>query len=166
MKIQLFVGIILSTLCFMGCEQQSDVMNKSTLDLNTTVIKHGTGFGMCVGPCKNELTLMNDEASFTVYYNGGRGTEGGEPKTYTEKLTTEYINDVLKTVDFEKFKKLDEYIGCPDCADGGSEWVEIITNNSKHKVTFEYGHEVKEIESLLKLLREKRVYFESKFVKN
>jgi len=166
MKIQLFVGIILSTLSFMGCEQQSEVLNKNASDLNTTVIKHGTGFGMCVGPCKKELTLMNDEASFTIYYNGGRGTEVGEPQTHTEKLTTEYINEVLKNVDFEKFKKLDEYIGCPDCADGGSEWVEIIKNDSKYKITFEYGKEVKEIEPLLKLLREKRVYFENKYVKN
>ena len=32
-----------------------------------------------------------------------------------------------------------ETIGCPDCADGGAEWIEIkLANGEKHKVTFEY----------------------------
>ncbi|WP_259016926.1 hypothetical protein [Emticicia fluvialis] len=166
MKIQLFIGIILSTLSFVGCEQQSDdVMTKTSKDLNTMVIKHGTSFGMCLGPCKRELTLMGDEASFTIYFNSGRGSQGGDPQTYKEKLTTDYMNELVKSVDFEQFKNLKEVIGCPDCADGGAEWVEITMNDSRHKVTFEHGQDVKEFAPLLKVLREKREYFENKYVK-
>lgn len=167
MKIQLFVAIILSTFSFMACEQDSQVPDdqQNLKSLDGAVIKYGTSFGMCLGPCKKEMVLTDNEAAFTVYQNGGRGTAGGDPKTYTEKLTDEYVTDVNKNIDFEAFKKLEEVIGCPDCADGGAEWVEITKNDSKHKVTFEYGHDVKEIAPLLKLLREKRQYFEEKYVK-
>lgn len=164
MKIQLFVAIILSTFSFMACENQSQGVDAEKT-LNGTVIKYGTAFGMCLGPCKKEMALVNDEAEFTVFQNGGRGTNGGDPVTYKEKLTSDYLAEVSKNIDFAAFSKLPEVIGCPDCADGGSEWVEIIKNDSRHKVTFEFGHDVKEIASLLKLLREKRVYFEEKYVK-
>lgn len=167
MKIQLFVAIILSTFSFMACEQDSKVPDdqQKLTALDGTVIKYGTSFGMCLGPCRKEMALVNDEAAFTVYQNGGRGTEGGDPKTYTEKLTADYISAVSKSIDFDAFKKLAETIGCPDCADGGAEWIEITKNDSRHKVTFEFGHDVKEIAPLLKLLREKRQYFEEKYVK-
>lgn len=163
MKIQLFVAIILSTFSFLACDKESQLQKQDTLD--GTVIKYGTAFGMCLGPCKKEIILVNDEAAFTVYQNGGRGTNGGDPVTYTEKLTTDYITSVLNNVDFERFKKLEERIGCPDCADGGSEWIEITKNDTKHKVTFEFGQDVPEVAALLELLREKRVYFEGKYVK-
>ncbi len=163
---QLFVGIILSTFCLFSCEQENtQALKAADADLKGTVIKYGTSFGMCLGPCKKEMTLMNDEAAFTIFYNEGRGVTGGEPKTYTEKLSADYIASITKNVDFETFKKLDEVIGCPDCADGGAEWVEIIKNDSRHKVTFEYEHDVKEIAPLLKLLREKKQYFEEKYAK-
>ncbi|MBA4850017.1 hypothetical protein [Emticicia sp. BO119] len=167
MKIQLFVAIILSTFSFMACEQESQVPDdqQNLKSLDGIVVKYGTSFGMCLGPCKKEMVLANDEVAFTVYQNSGRGTEGGDPKTYTEKLTTDYISEVNKNVDFDAFKKLDEVIGCPDCADGGAEWVEITKNDSRHKVTFEFGDDIKEIAPLLKLLREKRIYFEEKYVK-
>ena len=165
MKIQLFAAIILSTFSFMACENESQVMESKQSALSSVVIKYGTSFGMCLGPCKKEMVLANDEAAFTVYQNGGRGTAGGDPVTYTEKLNSDYITAVANSVDFEAFKKLEETIGCPDCADGGAEWVEITKNDSRHKVTFEFGHDVKEIGGLLKLLREKRVYFEEKYVK-
>ena len=105
MKIQLFVAIILSTFSFMACEQESQVPDEkqNLTSLDATVIKYGTSFGMCLGPCKKEMTLVNDEVAFTVYLNGGRGTEGGEPKTYTEKLTADYLSAVSKNVNFEAF---------------------------------------------------------------
>ncbi|WP_460471007.1 hypothetical protein [Emticicia fontis] len=165
MKIQLIAAIIISTFAFMACEKESQVLDTQQ-SLNGTVVKYGTSFGMCLGPCKKEIALVNDEAAFTVFQNGGRGIEtGGDPKTYTEKLTADYITAILNSADLEALKKLDEVIGCPDCADGGAEWVEITKGDSKYKVTFPYGSDVKEIAPLLKLLREKRQYFEEKYVK-
>ena len=56
----------------------------------------------------------------------------------------------------DSFFILDERIGCPDCADGGSEWIEIGTKNKIYKVTFEYGDSLKGLDELLKLVREEK----------
>ena len=37
------------------------------------------------------------------------------------------------------FNSLDSVYGCPDCADGGAEWLEIITPEWKHSVMVDYS---------------------------
>jgi hypothetical protein len=46
--------------------------------------------------------------------------------------------DLVSAIDLEAFENLDEVIGCPDCTDGGAEWLEIVTLKGRHKVTYEY----------------------------
>lgn len=164
MKMQLVLLMILSTLLLTNCEKESELTDAQAT-MNDYVVNYGTSFGMCVGPCRKEMNFLNGEVSFTVFYTEGRGATGGTPKTYKETLDATLQKSVLKSIDYESFKKLDERVGCPDCADGGAEWVEIMKGDSKHKVTFEFGKAPKEIESLVTILREKKVYFEEKYLK-
>lgn len=54
----------------------------------------------------------------------------------------------------EAFFELPEVIGCPDCEDGGAEWVEMkLQNGDKHKVYFEYLREPDVLKKLLAKLR-------------
>ncbi len=161
---QLVLLMIISTLFFTNCEKASELADTQAT-MTDYVVNYGTSFGMCVGPCRKEMNLVNGDVSFTVFYTEGRGTTGGTPKTYKETLDATLQNSVIKSINYESFKKLDERIGCPDCADGGAEWVEIVKGDSKHKVTFEFGKAPKEIESLVTILREKKVYFEEKYLK-
>ena len=57
-------------------------------------------------------------------------------------------------MDFVVFRNLEEVIGCPDCADGGAEWIEITTKDLNHKVTFEYNNEPEEMQDYIEILRE------------
>lgn len=164
MKIQLVALMILSTLFFTNCENESEMTDTQASKLDYE-INYGLSFGMCVGPCRKEMNLLNNELNFTVYYTEGRGAVGGTPKTFKETSDIILQNALSKSIDYESFKKLNNIIGCPDCADGGAESIEIIKGNIKHKVTFEYGKAPKEIESLVSILREKRVYFEEKYLK-
>ncbi len=164
MKMQLVLVMILSTLFLTNCEKESNSID-SQATMSDYVVNYGTSFGMCVGPCRKELNLLNGEVSFTVFYTEGRGAIGGTPKTFKESLDASLQNSVVKGIDYESFKKLNEVVGCPDCADGGAEWVEIMKGDSKHKVTFEFGKAPKEIESLVTVLRVKKVYFEEKYLK-
>lgn len=53
------------------------------------------------------------------------------------------------------FLALPTTIGCPDCADGGAEWLEIeLKNGIKHKVTFEYNNEPSLLKDYILKLRE------------
>jgi hypothetical protein len=164
MKMQLMTLMILSTMFLLNCEKTTSTID-SEASINEFKVNYGTSFGMCVGPCRKELNLVNDEINFTVYITEGRGGIGGTPKSYKEVLEGTFSQDIIKNIDYEAFKKLEEVIGCPDCADGGLEWIEIYKGDSKHKVTFEYGKSPKEIEKLVDLLREKKVYFEDKYLK-
>jgi len=164
MKMQLFLLMILSTLFFTNCEKMVELTDKQAT-MNDYVVNYGTSFGMCVGPCRKDLNVVKNVVSFTVFYTEGRGAIGGTPKIYNEALEANLGNSLVKSIDYKSFNKLNEIIGCPDCADGGAEWVEILKNGSKHKVTFEFGKAPKELESLVTILREKKVYFEEKYLK-
>ena len=54
------------------------------------------------------------------------------------KNTIEFSNkdwdNLLELLDTEKFYALSEVIGCPDCADGGAEWIEIVTEEKTQKM--------------------------------
>lgn len=52
--------------------------------------------------------------------------------------------------------ELDSIYGCPDCADGGAEWIEIQDDQQIKKVTFEYGDTLAPIENLMLELRDLR----------
>jgi hypothetical protein len=53
------------------------------------------------------------------------------------------------------FVNLPKTIGCPDCADGGAEWIEIISGSGgkSQKVTFEYMNEPAKLKDLASGLR-------------
>ena len=105
---------------------------------NISQIKYGTSFGECIGYCKHEMVLKSGNLTFNFI-------------SWSDTLQPIIRTDTLKVVDWDSIKsdfgikdffELPETIGCPDCADGGAEWLEIqLLNGDKHKVTFEYYHE-------------------------
>lgn len=124
-------GIIFFVGLFTSCSNEP-------ISSEITQVKYGTSFGMCVGYCKHELLLKSDKATYNL--SGWNATV--EPITYTEVLNSSDWNLVTTNLNIKDFFDLPEMIGCPDCADGGAEWIEIeLPNGSKHKVTFEYNNE-------------------------
>lgn len=117
-------------------------------------IKHGSSFGMCNGYCFNEYSY--NESSAIKYSKGwGRTDLSNYPDKFdTTDFSSKDWDKLLLTIDTAKFYALPEIIGCPDCADGGAEWVEIVTKDKTVKVTFEFGNNITEISGLLTLLRE------------
>ncbi|CAF4760968.1 unnamed protein product, partial [Rotaria sp. Silwood2] len=60
---------------------------------------------------------------------------------------------LIGLLDAEKFQMLDDRIGCPDCADGGAEWIQVNWSKKSKRVIFEYGALVNSIEEFSKNLR-------------
>ena len=93
-------------------------------DCNPSEIKqlgYGTSFGMCFGYCANSILLR----SGTVMYSRSGWNDQVTPIKCTENMTRISWESFKKIVDLNEFFSLPEIIGCPDCADGGAEWVEI-----------------------------------------
>lgn len=121
---------LLVAFCF-GCATSKKVAQEPV-----TTIFHGKSFGRCAGYCTWEQTYTADEmiSSKTSH----RADQYPEVKV-VHAFTETDMKRLLEDFDLEKFKKLPEKIGCPDCADGGSEYIEITTAGMKKRVTFENG---------------------------
>ncbi len=81
---------------------------------------------------------MTLDTGFITYSRAG-WIDTIETVTCSEVLEDSDWNSFLTEIDVNSFFSMPETIGCPDCADGGAEWIEIkLANGEKHKVTFEY----------------------------
>jgi hypothetical protein len=114
-------------------------------------IKYGTSFGECIGYCKRDLVLESGK----VTYNCSGWNANIQPITRSETLTLATWSDLKYNLNINSFFELPATIGCPDCADGGAEWIEIrLLNGNTHKVTYEYNHEPDFLKSNVSILRQ------------
>jgi hypothetical protein len=132
-------------------------------------ITGGQSFGFCIGPCFQTLTVngYNREVKFYVRYTESKGNQNIlKEETYTETLKEKDWEDIMNAAsNIEGFSALDEVYGCPDCADGGAEFIEIIKNDKVRRVTFEFGKSVKGFEKLVELMHNQRAFYTTKYVK-
>ncbi len=131
---------------FFACSKNHDPAGPSGL---ATIISYGTSFGECGGYCKTELSINDGLARLVV--------SSWQPKEHPDKSRSERLPDdewnaLLQNVNWEDFKQQPEVIGCPDCADGGAEWVKLQIGNDEKKVTFEFGKTLDGQENLLQQL--------------
>lgn len=145
MKPILFICFLIATV-FTSCSVQEEVIQKEEILL----IKHGYTFGRCVGYCNKETTYSQAQVRH-VQYN--RDTLNNPPKISEKKILAEDFKALCTSVDLNAFLQLEERIGCPDCADQGAEYVEIVTSKQTKRVTFEPGKTVPVLDSLLVKLR-------------
>lgn len=132
-------------LSFSGCKK--DRIN------NLNSISYGTSFGMCVGYCSNNLLISDLKLTFSKSKNG----QASDTKTCSKTISEADVNAIKNELNMEKIAALPETIGCPDCADGGAEWIAINADGKQYKITYEYGKAPKELEAAvarLKLLKD------------
>ncbi len=137
-------------LLFLVCGLSVSCEKKEENNNEIIKIKYGTSFGECIGYCKKDILL--EPGNITYTRSGWQDTI--ETNTCSETLAGESWN-ILKTgIDTLQFFELSEIFGCPDCADGGAEYIEITTGSGrKHKVTYEYMNEPGALEDIVPELR-------------
>lgn len=118
------------------------------------VIRNGTSAGICVGYCSAEVEITATEARYTRWSR--------EPVKHPRQVRTIAISqaewDALRgSVDPDVLASLRDVYGCPDCADGGAEWVEVESPQIAKRVTVEAGADIPEIRQLLQRVRSIRM---------
>lgn len=141
-SIFLTVSVLFSLYLLSGC--------RKTLNDDTLKISYGTYFGMCSGFCNQEIRITKDQIRFNKRKNGVEHTL----INCNQNLSTAHWAQLKGQINYRKFAALEEVMGCPDCADGGAEWIEIQSGERKHKITFEYGHAPEEVKAYIGKLRE------------
>ncbi|WP_165372175.1 hypothetical protein [Emticicia agri] len=99
------------------------------------IIKGGYFFGECFGTCQATVEIIGT----TVKYTGKDNSKNNAEKQCSAKVSARVISDLEAAIDFDEFGKLPMVIGCPDCADGGAQWIEIVKSGESHKVVFDYN---------------------------
>jgi len=113
-------------------------------------ISYGTSFGECIGYCKKDLIIKPGR----VIYSRSSWYPVIRTITNTNDLGENDWSFFKTNILLSPFLNLPKIIGCPDCADGGAEWIEIeLDNGVKHKVTFEYHNEPSVVKSYIVELR-------------
>ncbi len=156
----LFLGLtIVVASCGTAKNGKSDATKSNKTESSTGIISilHGTSFGNCRGYCiKEETYSMNSLFMAQKAWDSTRL----KPVTSTTSFSAKEFEAICKTVDLKKWNGLSEKIGCPDCADRGSEYVIITTKKGSKQVVFDAYSDVEDIKELLTLLREKRKQLE------
>lgn len=95
-------------------------------------LEWGSSFGMCVGYCAARLVVTPDRVATLTE----TGTRSGEmaPRVRTRTLTEAEHARLAAAYAASRIAATGT-LGCPDCADGGAEYVEL----DGRRVTFEYG---------------------------
>ena len=136
-KINIILSLGLVCLFFSACEKNQIK--------NLTSIGYGTSFGKCIGYCKNSLEITDSKVILFKSTNDGRLRE----KKCDKAFSTDEFKALTTLLNSTKIATLPETIGCPDCADGGAEWVSANLDGKVYKVTFEYGKAPKELEAVV-----------------
>ncbi len=125
---------------------------------DTYIINTGTSFGECWGYCNFDLHLEDLQGAYQAY---GWGDDPDYPELYLEEsISADTWNAIIDGFDFETFQDVPNILGCPDCADGGAEWIEVFYEGQSHKVTFEYYETIPGFENMVLELRALRQSFQ------
>lgn len=149
---KLFFGLIL--LAF-SCDTNEAVLAPFAGDV--VQVKSGQSFGMCIGKCYSELVVTATQANLFETERLERGGEQKEHKNSANESLAK-LHNVFKSFPSAEFKRLKDTYGCPDCADGGMEWLEVkFTDGSIKKVTIEYGAKLEGFDEIISALRTERL---------
>ena len=116
-------------------------------------ISGGTSFGHCLGYCWEEVHLVKEGSTLV---KGGWDPVAFPQKSVTQDLNGAMWGQLIITPELAALFSLAEVIGCPDCADGGAEWIEVESANGRRRVTYEFGKPPREVAELARMLQSLR----------
>lgn len=88
-----------------------------------------------------------------VVFSKSKNGQAPDTKTCSKSISEDEVNAIKVLLNSDKISALPEVIGCPDCADGGAEYVAINADGKQYKITFEYGKAPKELEAAVAKLK-------------
>jgi hypothetical protein len=121
-----------------------------------STIRTTTSFGLCLGYCRTTLEVTADGMVFIEEPT----RQADLPRVVrTAPISAEEWRSLVEAVDRAALQALPPTVGCPDCADGGAESVEVIADDWREQVTFEFNASLPALQPLLSRLRPLRARF-------
>ena len=128
-----------------SCEKQ-DIASLDVMEIYS-----GKRFGFCMGYCSTSVTHT---PSLTVFRRTPTQQSELPEIICTTATQSNRWQELINTID-EAFFALDTVIGCPDCVDQGTEFIEVHTATQRHSIRFDpgLGQDIHPIVSVLRDLR-------------
>lgn len=128
--------------------------NFETKDIQS--ISSGLSFGMCRGYCQSSINITSNPFQLIASRQPNFAQKGFPPLQRQFTFSSNEWEQLLSLINSKTFIALDDTIGCPGCADGGIEWIEIDWTDGTKRVTFESGRAIKGMEGLIEQLQRTR----------
>ena len=127
-----------------------------TINAEVLSISSGTSFGMCFGYCRQSINMTSNPLKIEASKEPNFAHQTYPPVHTTLSFPSNQWSELISLLNLKIFTALSNTIGCPDCADGGAEWIQVNWTDGNKRVTFQYGRDVNGIEGLIKKLRQIR----------
>ena len=127
---------------------------ESNLDI---VINSGSSFGFCGGYCIREIQITGKKVVFEAR---SVDNENYPDKRIEGSISSDEWDTLVELIDMNALLSYEDVIGCPDCADGGAEWIQIQTTDTLKKVLFQYGDSLAAVQPLLEKMRSLREQYD------
>ncbi len=147
-RFDVFILLVFTLVLNFSCDKEDESLFAEKQVIIS--IKYGTSFGECQGYCKRSIEITESAIKFMAegWYDNNK-----LPDIYvTQEFASQDWQKLGSKIDLVIFRNLEEVIGCPDCDDGGAEWIEITTTELSHKITFECDNEPEEVKEYIEEL--------------
>lgn len=134
-------------LLFSTCEKEEEA--------SISRITQGTFFCECFGECLSVAIVTERDFEFSTYQTCSATSL--RQRDCAEPLVVGEFQQLSSLVDWDAFREMEEVIGCPDCADGGGQWIEISRGGEVHRVEYEFGDPPTELAELVEELSQRVV---------
>jgi hypothetical protein len=119
-----------------------------------TAIRTTTSFGFCLSYCRTVFEVT--ASGMTLIEEPGGNLP---PVRRSAPISASEWQQLTALVHRPVFETLPATVGCPDCADGGAESLEVVAFDWRDAVTFEYGAAMPPLQPLLESVRALRGRF-------
>jgi len=135
-----------SALALVGCN--ADHPGAPT-PVGVRAIRSATSFGFCAGYCRSALEITSERATYRLFDDRTQQPE----LVRSAAISAAEWQELETAVRRQPLEALPAVIGCPDCADGGAESLEVVAQDWSHSVTFDRGVAIQELQPLLDRVR-------------
>lgn len=137
----LFALLLTAIGCGSAPDQTASTPQPTTVPEETkrdeVLVRFGSSHGMCMGYCEAEYTLRADGLHAIRRGRGRTDTTAYPMQQQTLKLEEGTVQAAMANWDEAAFAAAPDVIGCPDCADGGRCWVEVVYKGKPRLITFD-----------------------------
>ena len=147
---------LLAAVLLVACTTPDGDQAPEPLAAESVTVRWGTYFGMCAGYCRTELEIRGSNLRLT---RQAWDTIRNPTRIEEQTISQSDRQQLVAKINAANLPNLLDTYGCPDCADGGGEWVELQNGAARKRVTFEYSRGPRELENALAELRALRQRF-------